>query len=153
MTMSVPQEQTIIDTIADWLREITWANGYRTNAGHTVYVDENDIPDVPTSDLLLVLDHGSEAIDNGRWNLTVLIEGLIVLTAVDMPSVARNLARLLMADVRDAVKKGRIRTLLPAGVTELKEVSRVIPRREPGSNMLVVVVTLQIHYSDLFLEV
>jgi hypothetical protein len=149
-----PQEQLIVDQIADWLREITWANGYRTNAGLTVYTDESMVPDEPTSEALLVLDLGAKAISPflGKWTLSIMIEGLIVLTALDQPDYGRIQARRLLADVRDVLKKGRIRSQLPAGATGLREVVRNLPRRKPGANLLLLNVMLEIEYSDLFLE-
>ena len=150
--MKAPQEQQIIDCLAEWLQDITWANGYRTNAGKTVFTDESLIPDEPVADTLLVLDKGTKSLGRGRWVFTVDIEGLVVLTPQDGPSLGRDAARLLLADIRDALKKGRTKRLLPAGAIELRETMRFIPRREPGANLLVPSVTIEIDYSDIFNE-
>ena len=156
--MKIPQEQQIVDGIADWLREITWKNGYYTNAGHLVFTDEGDVPDEPTSDTVLVLDQGSRsqqsgsARPNGKWILTLLIEALVVIAPIDGASTGRTRARQLVADIRDALKKGRTTALLPAGATALFEVRREIPRRDPGANLMVAAVALEIHYSDIYSE-
>jgi hypothetical protein len=150
--MKIPQEQRIVDSIAQWLREITWKNGYYTNAGALVFTDECDVPDEPTSDTLLLLDKGARALGRGRWTLTLVIEALVVIVPIDGASTGRTRARELVADIRDALKQGRTKALLPAGATELREVQRDIPVREPGANLMLATTTLEIDYSDIYLE-
>jgi len=150
--MSAPQEQIIIDTLATWMREIRRAAGYYTDAGLRVCTDEGDLPEEAEAESLFVIDQGAAAIGKGKWALAVLIEGLVLLAETDHPPALRPIARQLNADITRVLRAHHRMNQLPAGVTELRETAREIPRREEGSSLLTPSITLEITYSDLYQE-
>ncbi len=142
----IPQEQLIIDQIADWLREITTANGYNGNAGLDVRTEEwRDPAETITSTVLTVIDSDASRIEDKHWALTVDIEIILPRTTTERAS-----ARQVLADIVRALNH-RITSwrAIGAGVTATEPTARRIDRNTSGSGYQTAAYTLVVTYSDL----
>jgi len=146
--MSVPQSQAIIDQVSQWLSEITIANGYYTNAGNSVAVEEFRRRDASVP-LLTVIDSDYSTTEPRNWRMTLDVEGVFLRSETE-----RVQARLLLGDIGRALNRriGRWREI-GAGVTGVAAQSKQIGRQSDdptgGGDYQRVVYSLVVEYSDL----
>lgn len=148
--MSLPIEQAVVDYLAAKLGQIRTANGYRTNAGLSVWSDEPEFqPEGPETDALrlLLVDAEIAAREAHAWTLTLRIRARTYCDRERTP-YPRRLAREVLADVRQAMGAiDLMEAAAPVGVEAVRFAGSQIPEREPGDNWLYPEATYSIDFS------
>lgn len=139
-----PLDDLAIETLADRLRQISVASGYRTDAGEAVCIEEpKDY--ASRNDIVLMLVDVEESLLEQRTTRRKarlhLVVALLLPKGIEAP---RKVCRHVFADVRDAIA-AQPQELVGSGAVKLELGGRRLPRREEGSNYL-------IGELDLFLE-
>ncbi len=148
--MADPIDQLVVDEITALLGDIATANGYHTNAGLHVAVDE-ERGDKPQSAILLeVLDTGErlteQKLKKRSGVLTVAVNIRVPYDVDDYPS-PRRAARLALADVRKAIATIN-QTQWITGVTGVAIGGRVIRNREDGANSVIASIDINVTFTE-----
>lgn len=149
--MSAP-EQTIIDQIVSWLREIHTDTGYSTDFGLLVLGEEGEKDENP-NDRIILRDTGVEYIEpeqderSEAWVLTLEIEALFAV--VDPGLNARFTAREILHDIRRALRRSSFDSDWPAGLVSLTPVSWEIVERDEGSSYQIGNVIYECKFADM----
>jgi hypothetical protein len=130
----------LLTTLADFLEEITTANGYQTNAGSTVLIDPEAVDaDALTTPCLRLFEQ--ESVPEGKVpgttrckiRTTFVVEGVQHLNGT---ATHLQQAHALVQDICNAIFGGQVRFY--AQVVDLSyEGHRILPR-SPGSKSIVV---------------
>jgi len=134
-----------VQSVAARLPLITIANGFRTNAGNSVLVEQlqADPGRGPVERLSVYLDRVSrsaDTLDGGtEWTVQIVVEA-------DVPSTRRDAqqrAHAVMADVFSLFPAGGIALPIPAGVVEIEAQTADFLTRVDGANASVAQIRLQ----------
>ncbi len=134
-----------VAAVALRLRLITVVNGYRTNAGNSVLVEQlqADPSRSPVERLSVYLDRASrtvETLDGGSdWTLQIVVQADVLSTIAN----AQQRAHAVMADVFDVFPPGGIALPIAAGVVEVEALSGDFIARLDGANSSVAQIRLQ----------
>lgn len=140
----LPPEQILIDQLADWLADIRIANGYYTDAGLYLDTEEIDDPGNPPPAALLLLDESAAAVGK-NWIQQIVVEGAVTVE----PKTARVIARQLQADIARAIRTGlKANAHNTRIIRAVRITGKEIPRREPGENLLIPTVNVEMEYYD-----
>lgn len=148
---AIPRDQAILDYLADHLRGITTAAGYRTNLGLDVLTDEPEFqPESPETGGLRTWLVDEQVTRKAEFadTLTLLIRGRVH-ADLELSPFPRALARQWVADIRqrmaalDAFAAG-----YPTGLDTVRFQTAEIPERAPQSNWLFPQVIYQIDIAN-----
>lgn len=142
-----PQSQIILDQLADWLREISTAAGYYTDAGADLRTEQTR-DEEPYAPGLYLFDEAADwspvtGSSKGLWTQRFTLEGLVL-----DDGAGRSRARQLLADIRRALRRQLTAWPPAAGVSAMREVSREIPARPQSSDWVTPTVTIEIDFVD-----
>ena len=141
-----------IQAAATQLGRISTANGFRTNAGNNVLVEQvqADPARGPVERLSVYLDRASRSPatlgGHGDWTLQIVVEADVRSIRAD----AQHRAHAVMADVFAVFPPGGIELSIAAGVVEIEAQNAEFLTRIDGSNASVGQIRLQAIVRQLF---
>jgi hypothetical protein len=139
-------------TIEQQMLEIKVDNGYNTDVGNNVWVDERGCPDIEEgADIPPGVTLMEESMEFPERTGVYKIKVVGVVRIHDDINRTREPARLLINDIKLAVRRGLISSSkppnkLPPGMMVARVASATIPERETGSLYLDPEVFIEINY-------
>lgn len=149
MSRPTPHNQAVLDYLGSVLRVVRRADGWRTDLGESLWLDEPEFaPAGPDIGLIrtILTDYRISARGLHEYTLEVTIRGLVYAIR-DGANLPRAAARAWLADIQDAL--GAAPTIEhPVGVEAIRFERAEIPDRDPQDDYLLPVVVYQIDYSN-----
>lgn len=141
--MSEPVTWQVMQAVAAALAQITVANGYRTNAGRQVLLEQLQGGPGSVERLCLYMDRAQlEALDlHGyqQWTMQLVVEGEVPSGRAD----AQARGHAVIADVFHRFPAQGVELAIPAGVADVSAIAADFLPRLDGANSSVAQIRLQ----------
>lgn len=145
--MAAPTDHQVVTALADLLRGITVANGYRTDAGEFVFTEESE-DEIAGDAIAIELVDVDESLSAQKLKQRAATLNLRVDVLIPMSlGTPRAQARAVLADVRAAVATINASHWLP-GVTSVELGGRRIPPRVEGSQYIEASLDMRVSYTE-----